>query len=226
MTDVTQEELIELMEILKSPHLMKDLCSNYDKLKGKKHFEDFSDNGDCEDGEIDWVYRGSIDHFCDGCFYSVQCCVRDPYDRSENIYPSITFLAEFVSFSVDEFRVYPKMDDFIVTHYIRSPSHFNEVMDSWPSFVKDALEHVETHRKSWEDYLSPAPDTKELYYFVKNFLGYHIKSNADDIINFREIELHKGRTWDVDYYNEDYYDDDEEDYDEDYDDEDYDELMY
>jgi len=185
MTDVTKEELFD---ILKGPYPMKDLCAYYDKVKGKKHFKKFFDNGDCEDDEIDWIYHGNIEHLYDGYLYSVQCCVRDPYDRDENINPEVTFWVEFVEFSEKTFKNYPKMEDFRVIHHIKSPSHFNTVMDSWPSFVKDALAHVESHRKSWEDYLSPAPDTKELYYFVKNFLASAIKNSTDDIINFREVK--------------------------------------
>lgn len=182
MTTETKEELFD---ILKGPHPMKNLCEAYNSYKGKDCFKDFSDNGDCDPGDMDWIYSGSIDHFCDGDFYSFNCGVRDPYDRTENIYPVIWFRAEFVEGSGTQPSL-PEMKEIWVDHSIKSAAEFIRVMDSWPSFVKEGLDAMEQHRKVCEDRLSPAPDEEELYYFVKEYLGDNIKNSEEAIVNFRK----------------------------------------
>jgi hypothetical protein len=53
--------------------------------------------------------------------------------------------------------------------------------------VAHAIELVEHNRKEWEENLSPAPDTKEVYYFVKNDLRLAITHSSNDIKDFKEV---------------------------------------
>ena len=185
MTDTKEE----LFDILKGPHPMKILCEAYNQHAGKELFIEFADNGDCDPGDIDWIYSGSINHFCDGDFYSFNCGVRDPYDRTEDIYPQVWFRAEFVQGSgYKKLKKFPIMEEIYEQYTIRSRAEFSTIMDTWPSFVKKGLVAMEQHRKSWEDHLSPAPDTSEFYYFVKEYLGDNIKNSEDGIVNFRKTK--------------------------------------
>ena len=81
----------ELFDLIRGPEPMKDLCDKFNKFKGKDVFKDFFNNNDCEPGEIDWIYHGIIYHCYDGDFYEISCGVRDPYDKTENIYPEVWF---------------------------------------------------------------------------------------------------------------------------------------
>jgi len=178
----------ELFEILKGPHMMKDLCEEYSKRKGKNVFKEFHDNGDCEPHEIDLIYSGMIEHFCDGDFYDVQCCVRDSYDKNEDIYPEVAFWIDLnIETSHPAYNNYPKLEDFRKSYSIKTFSQFEEVMDSWPDFVKEGLIKIEDNRKLWENHLSPAPDTKEVYYHIKNYLGDDIKNSFSQIKDFKRI---------------------------------------
>lgn len=176
----------EVFDILKGPYPMKYLCEKYNEYKGTNFFKDFNDNGDCEPGEIDWIYSGLIPHFYDGDSYYVSCCVRDPYDEPGYSTPTISFWIDFVPDGFMEHA--PKLEEFRDTYPIRSFSQFIAVMDKWQDFAKEGIKRIEQHRQACEEFLSPAPDTIQLYYFVKNDLGKHIENSIDRILNFKEYK--------------------------------------
>jgi len=179
----------ELFDILKGPYPMKFLCTKYNEYKGQECFSKFFDNGDCGDDEIDLIYHGTIRHFCDGDFYSISCCVRDPYDIEEDINPAVRFSLEFVQGSpyTKFFEKCPMLEDVSEYYSIRSVPHFIETLNKWEVFVKKSIKLIEKNRKDWLAQLSPAPDTKELYDFVGDDLRHHVKSSADSIINFKGL---------------------------------------
>jgi hypothetical protein len=192
----------ELFDLIRGPHPMKHLCDEYNKLKGKNVFKDFFDNGDCEPNEIDWIYNGSIYHCYDGDFYEISCGVRDSFDKTIDIFPQVCFSVgleiDLVSHArarngVKGINDYPRLEEFSKSFSIKTFSDFVNAMDSWEPFVKEAAKRIRKNRKDWLEYLSPAPDTKQMYSYIKNNLAKKIKSSVA-----RTFEFKKQPAWDED----------------------------
>ena len=187
---VKLKDKCELFELIKGPHSMKHLCEEYNKHKGRNVFKDFNDNGDCEPNEIDWIYNGSIHHCYDGVYYCVSCCVRDPYDRNENIYPEVRFWIEFNS-DVNESSLnnLPELENFVKDYQILTVSQFFQVMNTWEKFAKEGIKKIKKHRRNCLIQLSPDPDTKYFYDYTKNYLLSDIKNQTNNILNLVDTDI-------------------------------------
>ena len=186
----------ELFDLIRGPYPMKHLCDEYDKLKGKNVFKDFFDNGDCEfPGEIDWIYNGHIRHLYDGDFYEISCGVRDAFDKTIDIFPEVWFsigleidLAGHSSASnglkcIDD---YPRLEEFRKTFSIKTFSDFVNAIDSWQTFAIEGAEKIRKNRNDWLEYLSPSPDTKQLYSYIKKHLLPDLKLSLDRTLEFKK----------------------------------------
>ena len=187
----------ELFDLIRGPEPMKDLCDKFNKLKGKDVFKDFFNNDDCEfPGEIDWIYNGIIYHCYDGDFYEISCGVRDAHDKTIDIFPEVWFsigleLDSINSTARNYINDYPRLEEFSKSFSIKTFSDFVNAMDGWQTFAKEGAEKIRKNRNDWLEYLSPAPDTKMLYSYIKKKLPREIELSLE-----RTLEFKKQPAWD------------------------------
>lgn len=185
----------ELFDLIRGPEPMKDLCDKYNKLKGKDVFKDFFDNGDCEfPGEIDWIYNGCINHLYDGDFYEISCGVRDSFDKTIDIFPEVWFsiglelnsINSTAKNSIKSINDYPRLEEFSKSFSIKNFSDFVNAVDGWQTFAKEGAERIRKNRNDWLEYLSPAPDTKMLYSYIKKNLPRKIELSLERTLEFKK----------------------------------------